>query len=1018
VQRKPNAQERGPRAGDRPGSPRFVGREAELLRLTDALADLPALVLVEGEAGIGKSRLVREALDDLDVRGASDARGAGVAPPRGPVAPDGPGAPRVPDLTQGPGRVDAAGPRGPRALVAVCPPFREALTLGPIVEAARQGMTGAADLGLSALAGTLRPLFPEWADSLPAAPEPLADTGAARHRLMRALAELLDALGVDVLVVEDVHWADEATLDFLLFLASRGPWPLSLVLTYRPEDVPADSLLLRLSSRRSSGVGHLRLTLDGLPVDATAALVSSMLDDEHVSGAFAAFLHDRTEGVPLALEECVRLLRDRADLIRRNGEWVRRTLEEIAVPPTIRDAVAERVARLGPDAQRVLLAAAVLTGPADGRMLAAVAALPAARAAAAVDEAVRTGLLTEDAAGRAAFRHALAARAVYDRVPAADRRAAHRRAGEVLEGVRPGAVGPLAHHFLEAGETARWRGYAERAADLALASGDHLSAVTLLHRLITEPDCPASAVAPLVQKMPLHAFTAYSRRDEVVAMLRSLLDTGRLGPRQQAEVRGQLARMMIHLGDHAAAAAELERAVPDLTDRTYVVAWAMTALGVPVDPDWSVAEHLSWLDRAARTVAGSAIPPEDRRSLLVDRVTALLDLGEESGWALAAELGDDESTPQAALHLARGSLNTGNAAMKWGCYEEARRRLETAVEVAGRHGYQRLRDMAVETLVHLDWCTGRWTGLSERVAEWLDVEGEPLFHLDALLVATLLRITGADTGPADRDDLRLVREESVRRGLIDQSFESAAGLARLALDNGDPDEALAWTQEPVGRLVRKGVWLWATEVVPVRVAALIAVGRQGEAEQLAAGFRDGLRGRTVPAPAAALRVCDALLAQGRGEFAEAARAWAAAAAAWQALPRPYTVLRCRERRAQCLLAAGERAAALDELDAVRRDFATLGAARDAARVLAAVEAHGAAAPGPRRGGRRGYGDQLSPRELEVVRLMLHGLTNREIAVALSRSPKTVAAQLNSAMRKHGVSSRTALAVRVTRSGTV
>ncbi|MFD6974022.1 response regulator transcription factor, partial [Streptomyces sp. NPDC059949] len=69
-----------------------------------------------------------------------------------------------------------------------------------------------------------------------------------------------------------------------------------------------------------------------------------------------------------------------------------------------------------------------------------------------------------------------------------------------------------------------------------------------------------------------------------------------------------------------------------------------------------------------------------------------------------------------------------------------------------------------------------------------------------------------------------------------------------------------------------------------------------------------------------------------------------------------------------------------------------------------------------RGGRRGYGDQLSPRETEVVRLMLQGMTNRQIAVALSRSPNTVAVQLKSAMRKHGVTSRTALAVSVTQAG--
>jgi predicted ATPase len=162
--------------------PRLVGRAAELDRLTATLARPPALALVEGEAGIGKSRLVHEALLRL-------------------------------------------GPDDRRTWTAVCPPFRDPLTLGPIVDAARQAGHGPAGLRLSPLAGTLRPLFPEWAADLPPAPEPIDDAGTARHRLMRALAELIGAFGVDRLVVEDVHWADEATLDFLLFLMARRPQP-------------------------------------------------------------------------------------------------------------------------------------------------------------------------------------------------------------------------------------------------------------------------------------------------------------------------------------------------------------------------------------------------------------------------------------------------------------------------------------------------------------------------------------------------------------------------------------------------------------------------------------------------------------------------------------------------------------------------------------------------------------------------------------------------------------------------
>ncbi|MFE2738060.1 AAA family ATPase [Streptomyces sp. NPDC059349] len=952
--------------------PRFVGRDAELRRVTDALRQLPALVLVEGEAGIGKSRLVQEALA-------------------------------------------ACATWGPRTLVAVCPPFREALTLGPIVDAARQAAPSSADvagLGLSALAGTLRPLFPEWADGLPPAPEPPADASAARHQLIRAFAELLDRLGIDVLVVEDVHWADETTLEFLLFLASRQPFPLTLVMTCRPEEVAADSLLLRLSSRAPTGAGisHARVGLTGLAVSDTAELVSSMLDDEHVSTEFATFLHDRTEGVPLALEECVRLLRDRADLVRRDGEWMRRTLDEIAVPPTIRDAVTERVARLGADARQVLLAAAVLSDAADERTLGTVSGLtgvesgqeaghehrtdrptdsaiaPAWGSAAAVVEsavsdAVRSGLLVEDGsgAGRIAFRHTLAARTVYDRASASERRTAHRRAAALLETARPRPVGALAHHFRQAGEIVRWCEYAEQAADIALASGDHVTALTFLHELINEPGLPAEAVAPLVRKMPFQALTGYTRRADVLATLRAVLETNRLSARDRAEVRGQLAQILIQLGEYAAAAAELEPAIPDLVSGTYAGAWAMTALGYPVlSGTWPAKTHLRWLERARQFTAGATLSPHERMSLLVNRTTALLELGEESGWVLAEELRDDESTPQLALQRGRAELNIGDAAIRWGRYAEARRRLTSAADVAGRHAYQLLADLAGVTLLHLDYLTGTWQGVTERARQWSDAAEEPLCRLQALLVVAQVKLATAGADEEVEDLLRTVREEGERRGAIGLWLEPAAAQARLRLAAGDTEEALALTDAPIRLVMRKSIWFWATDVAPVRVAALTAAGRHAEAERLVTAFYDGLSGRCAPAAHAGLEECRAVLAEGRGEFDAAARAWGNAAQAWSQLPRPYAAARAQEGVERCM----------------------------------------SAARGGRRGGRRGYGNQLSPRELEVVRLMLQGLTNRQIAAELSRSPSTVTAQLKSAMRKYGVTSRTALAVHVTQAGSV
>src|SRR5215469_7737687 len=138
--------------------PAFVGRDTEAAALEEALTGPPAVVLVEGEAGIGKTRLLREVLARPLVRQR-------------------------------------------RSAVSACPPLRRPCTLGPVVDALRQVTGDVRGLGLSGLAGALRPLFPEWGADLPPDPEPLNDPTAARHRLFSALGELLAGLKVAVLAV-------------------------------------------------------------------------------------------------------------------------------------------------------------------------------------------------------------------------------------------------------------------------------------------------------------------------------------------------------------------------------------------------------------------------------------------------------------------------------------------------------------------------------------------------------------------------------------------------------------------------------------------------------------------------------------------------------------------------------------------------------------------------------------------------------------------------------------------------
>ncbi|KAB8189233.1 AAA family ATPase [Nonomuraea phyllanthi] len=944
--------------------PRVVGRDPELERLRRALANPSPLVLVEGEAGIGKTRLVQEAVGGRE-----------------------------------------------RLLVAVCPPFQDAATLGPVVDAVRQTGVAVAGLGLSGLAGALRPLFPDWADDLPDPVEPLPDATATQHRLLRALAELLDRLDVGLLVVEDAHWADEATLELLLLLTARRPPGAGVLVTYRPEEVADGSLLRRLSSRVRGGSGHLRLALGPLDVADTAALVSSMLDGEHVSDAFARFLHTQTDGLPLALEESVRLLRDRADIVRVDGEWVRRSLDEIAVPLTIRDAVLERVGRLAAPARTVLRAAAVLAEPAEESMLRAVADLPEERARAGIVDAIAGGLLVEDERGRLAFAHVLAARATYDAVPGPIRRMLHGRAGRALEAAGRPSASRLARHFRQTGDTDRWRGYAEQAADLALDVGDDAAAAGHLLDLL-ESDLPADALTRVADKMPTLASTGYLHRSGLVEVLRSVLDRTS-SRRRRAEIRAQLGASLIRRGEHEAAVAELERAVPDLGHDPVRQAHAMTGLGMPYSTNWPATVHRRWLDRAAAVVARSSLPRREVLDLQVNWATGLLTLGDPEGWAVAAGLPDTADAPGEAAPLAKAALNMGNGAMRWGRYGEAREHLARGVRLAEQRGYVRLRDMIAVTCAHLDWFTGRWDGLAERVVRLAELDGEPEIRLDAQTVAGLLDVARGDPSSA-RERLRWVLEESGRRGLAQVPLEPAAALARLCLAEGDPDGALSLTDAPLRLIAAKGTWLWATELVPARVAALLAAGRPAEAGDVVAGYERGLRDCPAASAHASLADCRARLAEANDGPAAAADAYAVAAAAWDALPRPYAALLVRERQASCLLAAGRRDAGLELLTGVLRGHSRLGATGDAERVAEQLHGHGVRRAW--RGGRRGYGSELSPREREVVRLLVTGLGNKEIAQALSRSPKTVAAQINSAMRKLGVSSRTALAVAAVQAG--
>ncbi|MFD0521948.1 response regulator transcription factor [Paractinoplanes durhamensis] len=387
-------------------------------------------------------------------------------------------------------------------------------------------------------------------------------------------------------------------------------------------------------------------------------------------------------------------------------------------------------------------------------------------------------------------------------------------------------------------------------------------------------------------------------------------------------------------------------------------------------------------------------------------------LGEEEAWDVVAGLPVDGTTAAERLDVARIHVNVGTGALIWGRYADAEEHLAVARRLAEAEQASRLQHNVRLEQANLAWNTGRWDGLAETSAALADADRDrPAHYLGSIrLLARLAAAAGRRR--AAEEQFRQVLEESARLGAVDDTMEAAAALSRLWLADGNSRRALRITDEPMETVRRKGIWIWATDLVPARVEALLAAGDPAAAKRLVDQFARGLRGRTAPAPRAALAGCRALLLTA----GEKAAAFDRAARAWSALPRPYDAMRARERQAEALIAHGRTEAGRELLAAQYEQLFRLGARGDADRVAQRLREHGAEVPRLWRGGRRGYGDQLSPRELDVVQLVVAGKTNREISRILAKSPATVDQQLRAAMRKLKVNSRTALAVKAVEAG--
>ena len=860
------------------------------------------------------------------------------------------------------------------------------------------------------------PLRPHLALILPELGDPPA-AGGDRATLFEAIRCALEHIAREhpaVLVLDDLQWSDDATLDLLLSLAEPlGQMPLLVLAGYRSDGLPRDHALRRMRHELRRAGRLDELTLGPLTAEETAALVGQVLGEEPAP-SLAEAIHDRTQGLPFFVEELAGALAASGSLTA--GERGPELVEggEVPVPDTIRDAVLMSAAELSPDARAAAEAAAVAGPVFDLALVGEVASV------AGLAELVERGLISEDGAGRAAFHHALTRETFYADVPWLARRALHRRLAEALEETG-GESAEVATHWLGARDERRARDALLHAAEQSRAVHAHRDAARAGRQALDlwgdddEPPLRLEALTSYANSAELAGELAEAGRSwrEICALA---AETGEGERRAVAQRR--LAAVHEMKGDREAA----------LAART-AAAVTFSAAGMHADAAVEhlvTAVHLTTSARqsaaiVAAVAAGTEAGLADRRDL---RARALGLEGVARG-----RRGDTQAglrSAQAGLSLALELGITTVVAELYQClsvvlynsaeYRRAEGTLDTALDLCRAEDVPALQLECEVCMIYVLRECGEWPRavalasgpISESPAAWL-AEGliGAIYGFQGRLRSARRLLSSSLAASARADHFPLVAD-------------TTASLAWVAAAQGDDEEAARLCHALLARWEISEDHHYA--VRGLRWAAGF-FARRGDLEAAHACASALTRiasdtGRTEALAALAYAIGETALAD--GDAATAAEHLVRAVDLHGGLDIPLERADIQLRAGVALAAAGEREQALERLADAHRIARSLGARPLAAEAAREVEALGESIT--RRLGRRAAADTsgagLSRRELEVLRLVAVGRTNPEIAQELVISPRTVDMHVRNLLRKLDCRSRIEAALRAGELGLV
>ncbi len=531
--------------------PVHVGREDDVRALASSLARVgrPSgpgrLVLVGGEAGVGKSRLVGEAVRLAESAGLS--------------------------------RLD--GSCTPEASVPYACIVRAVRRRTRTLDEAR--LRELFD-GPACLAAALLPEVAEAVGVPDSSPAP-EDLYAAVWQLLARLARPDGAL----LVLEDVHWADPDSLRLLSYLVGElADLPVWVVATYRLDELhrthPLTAWLPEV--RRRAEVDEVELR--PLDREQVRTMLSEIFDHTEVSDEFVGVVCERTGGNPFFVEELARELVERGDVYHSGSDWERRDLADIQLPASVREALLSRASSLSPSSRGVIELAALAGDRLDPVVLAAAAGLSADE----VDDAIRAGLSlqllaegTDAGLAEYVFRHALTREAFADALVGPDRRRAHRQLADALLRLHSdddSVAATIADHYAAAGDQEPALEQALRAARYAHRTGASDESDRrydqVLHLLPSGQEGDERRLALLLEAAGTADITELSRLRVSFAQEARALAASRGDPVAEAEALNALEHERWMAGDTAATLAMLHEARALVAGRDdYREAWVL-----------------------------------------------------------------------------------------------------------------------------------------------------------------------------------------------------------------------------------------------------------------------------------------------------------------------------------------------------------------------------------------------------------------------------------------------------------